>query len=142
MPAFERCLKIFGPGPENTDRSLVVLRRLATGKLFTMSELTTDAQAARSGAAVAAARSAEAPAARAQTAPKRSLKQELTIFTERFGHLMSRILLTGLYLILVAPAALVISFLTDPLRIKSYKGTTYSPWKSSNTDLPHARRQD
>jgi hypothetical protein len=105
-----------------------------------MSELTTDAQAARAGAAIATARSAEAPAA--PSVPRRSFKQGFTIFSERFGHLMSRILLTGLYLILVAPAALVISFLTDPLRIKHYRGTTYTPWKSSNTDLDHARRQD
>jgi hypothetical protein len=71
-----------------------------------------------------------------------TIKREMTLFSERFGHLMSRILLTALYVILVAPAAVFIAFLTDPLRIKRFLGSTYSPWRSDNTDLEHARRQD
>jgi hypothetical protein len=68
--------------------------------------------------------------------------QRLHRFTERFGHMMSRILLTLLYALLVAPAGLVMALLCDPLRIKKYRGSSWAPWNEDNESLERARRQD
>ena len=78
------------------------------------------------------------------TAPpeKPSLKRQFARFTERFGHLMSRIVLTVLYVVLVAPAGLVVALLADPLRIKRWRGSSWSPWTQDNDSLARARRQD
>jgi hypothetical protein len=76
------------------------------------------------------------------TAPKQSMKEQFFIFTERFGHMMSRILLTALYILLVTPAAIFISALGDPLKIRRYKGTSWNPWDRQNETPDQARRQD
>jgi hypothetical protein len=55
---------------------------------------------------------------------------------------MSRIVLTVLYVALVAPAGLVLALLADPLRIKRWRGSSWSPWTQDNDSLARARRQD
>ena len=50
-------------------------------------------------------------------APPLPLKEQFFRFVERFGHVMSRILLTVLYLVLVAPAGIFMSLFGDPLKI-------------------------
>ncbi|MFO0981924.1 MAG: hypothetical protein U1E76_09315 [Planctomycetota bacterium] len=107
-----------------------------------MSEAPTQAAARPSAPAAPAAAPAAKAAEPAHSPPPRTFMQALTMFTERFGHMMSRILLSVLYVVLVAPAALFVALLTDPLRIKRYRGTTMTPWRSANTDLDHSRRQD
>ena len=68
--------------------------------------------------------------------------QRLHRFTERFGHLMSRVILTVLYVVLVGPAGLVLSLFGDPLRIKRWKGSAWNGWTRTNDRLELARRQD
>jgi len=83
-----------------------------------------------------------APVEPTAPAPKPSLKQQFSRFTERFGHLMSRIVLTLLYVVLVAPAGLLLSLLGDPLRIKRWRGSSWNDWTQDNDSLARARRQD
>ena len=84
-----------------------------------------------------------APAAPVEPPPPRpTFMQRLTRFTERFGHMMSRVILTLLYVVLVGPAGLVLSLFADPLRIKRYGGTAWVPWTRTNDTLDLARRQD
>jgi hypothetical protein len=70
------------------------------------------------------------------------LIQSFFRFSERFGHLMSRILLTALYVVLVAPAGLLLAAFGDPLRIKRWRGSSWVPWTQDNDSLARARRQD
>jgi len=84
--------------------------------------------------------SSAAPAAPAP-APL-TLTRRVLRFTERFGHMMSRVLLTLLYVLLVAPAGFVVALLTDPLGIKRWRGTSWRPWTQDNESLERARRQD
>ena len=69
------------------------------------------------------------------------MKEALLRFIERFGHMMSRILLTILYAVLVAPAGIFLALLGDALRIRRWGGTSWQTW--THTDTPErARRQD
>ena len=74
--------------------------------------------------------------------PELSFKEKLFQFFERFGHLMSRILLTILYVILVAPAGIILALFGDPLRIRKYRGTSWMNWTHENNTTEQARRQD
>ena len=56
--------------------------------------------------------------------------------------MMSRVLLTLLYITLVAPAGIVISLLGDPLKIRRYRGSSWNRWDATNENLDQARRQD
>jgi hypothetical protein len=80
------------------------------------------------------------PAPAADRAP--TLLQQLARFSERFGHLMSRVVLTALYVVLVAPAGIAVAWLGDPLRIRRWRGTSWSRWTQDNDSLARARRQD
>jgi len=71
-----------------------------------------------------------------------SLRQQLARFSERFGHLMSRVVLTALYVVLVAPAGLVLALLGDPLRIRRWRGSSWLDWTQDNDSLVRAHRQD
>lgn len=62
-------------------------------------------------------------------------------FLERFGHMMSRVILSVLYLLLVAPPGLVYALLLDPLRTKKRPASNWVPWRSTNETLEAARRQ-
>jgi hypothetical protein len=68
--------------------------------------------------------------------------QRVARFTERFGHLMSRVVLTLLYVLLVAPAGIAVALLCDPLRIRRWRGSSWTDWRQKNDSLDRARRQD
>ena len=63
-------------------------------------------------------------------------------FLENFGHMMSRLVLTLLYFVLITPIGLFYRFLADPFmgRYPSSK-SSFTPWRSKNTTLDEARRQ-
>ncbi|MEL6713812.1 MAG: hypothetical protein AAFZ87_02755 [Planctomycetota bacterium] len=64
-------------------------------------------------------------------------------FSERFGSMLSRLLLSALYYLVLGPVALVYQRVRDPLRLKRPKsGSNWSPWRQANDSLPLARRQD
>ncbi|MBK6942180.1 MAG: hypothetical protein IPH13_18530 [Planctomycetes bacterium] len=66
----------------------------------------------------------------------------LKFFLERFGHMMSRFVLTILYAVLIAPVGLVFRLFSDPLMTKEpLRGSSFTPWQSANDDVVHARRQ-
>jgi len=93
--------------------------------------------------AKSSAEAAEAPNAPTEAPPPRpTFSKQVLRFTERFGHLMSRILLTLLYALLVAPAGIVMALFGDPLRIRRWRGTSWRPWTQDNDSLERARRQD
>jgi hypothetical protein len=62
-------------------------------------------------------------------------------FLERFGHMMSRVILSVLYIVLVAPPGIVYALLLDPLRMKRRPASNWVPFKTSNTSVEAARRQ-
>ncbi len=69
--------------------------------------------------------------------------QSLIQFTERFGSMLSRVLLSGLYYLVLGPVALVYQRVADPLRLKRpQNGTNWTTWKGTNDTLSRARRQD
>lgn len=61
-------------------------------------------------------------------------------FLERFGHMMSRIVLTVLYVVLIAPVGIFYRFIANPFD-SNYRGTSLVPWRSKNSTLDEARRQ-
>lgn len=63
-------------------------------------------------------------------------------FTERFGSMLSRVLLFVLYFGLLGPFAIVYRVVADPLHLKRRKGGNWSGWVASNETLKAARRQD
>jgi hypothetical protein len=63
-------------------------------------------------------------------------------FTERFGQLLSRALLTGLYYGVLGPVALVYQRLADPLHLRRRPGGNWTAWRSHPSTLRAARRQD
>lgn len=67
----------------------------------------------------------------------------LTQFTERFGSMMSGVLLTVLYFGVLGPVALIYQLFCDPLRLKKPRnGSNWTPWRESNHTVAAARRQD
>jgi hypothetical protein len=66
----------------------------------------------------------------------------LTQFTERFGSMLSRVLLTILYFVLLGPFALIYRLFADPLHIKRQRSGNWSQWVASNESLQAARKQD
>ncbi|MEM6568005.1 MAG: hypothetical protein AAF957_06315 [Planctomycetota bacterium] len=68
--------------------------------------------------------------------------QSLIQFTERFGSMLSRMLLTVLYFLVLGPFALVYQLVADPLHLKPRQSGNWRPWDSANDNLSAARRQD
>lgn len=69
--------------------------------------------------------------------------QSLIQFTERFGSMLSRLLLSFLYFGVLGPPALVYQRVADPLRLKRPKGgSNWTDWRGKNDTLKRARRQD
>jgi hypothetical protein len=68
--------------------------------------------------------------------------QGLIQFTERFGNLLSRTLLTVLYYCLLGPFALFYQLLADPLHIKRRTRGNWTRWDHDNDTLRAARKQD
>ena len=63
-------------------------------------------------------------------------------FTERFGSMLSRVLLFVLYYALLGPFALVYRLVADPLHLRRRPHGNWSTWTSTNDTLRAARRQD
>lgn len=63
-------------------------------------------------------------------------------FTERFGELLSRVLLTVLYYLVLGPFALVYQLFADPLRLRRPEQGNWTVWDHPNETLGAARRQD
>jgi hypothetical protein len=70
------------------------------------------------------------------------MKEALLRASERFGSLLSRILLTVLYFGLLGPFALVYRLVADPLRLRARGASAWTAWPSGNDTLPRAQRQD
>jgi hypothetical protein len=73
---------------------------------------------------------------------KRGLKARALLFSERFGSMLSRVLLTVLYLGVMGPFAVVYRVVADPLHLRRQKRGNWTKWDSRNDTLPMARRQD
>ncbi len=68
--------------------------------------------------------------------------QGLIEFTERFGSMLSRGLLTLLYYVALGPFAIVYQLFADPLHLKRQRAGNWTPWHPQNDSLRAARRQD
>ena len=68
--------------------------------------------------------------------------QSAVAFSERFGNMLSRTLLTVLYFGLLGPFALLYKLGADPLHIRRRKRGNWTGWTTSNDTLAAARRQD
>ena len=66
----------------------------------------------------------------------------LIVFTERFGNMLSRMLLTVLYFCVLGPFAIVYRMATDPLHLKARPNGNWTAWQATNETLSAARRQD
>lgn len=62
-------------------------------------------------------------------------------FFERFGHMLSRALLTVLYFVLLGPFAILYQLFADPLHLKK-RPSNWDTWVEDNSTLAAARRQD
>ena len=63
-------------------------------------------------------------------------------FTERFGELLSRVLLTVLYYFVLGPFALLYQLFADPLHLRRPEQGNWTIWDHPNETLSAARRQD
>ena len=70
----------------------------------------------------------------------KSFWSRVIVFTERFGQMLSRIVLSILYVLCFAPVAFLVRA-SDPLDIRKWRSTSWNRWTSKNDDLDHARRQ-
>ena len=68
--------------------------------------------------------------------------QPILAFLERFGNVVGRFLLSIVYIVAVAPVAIVYCTVADSLLTKKTPETTFVPWQSVNETLDDARRQD
>ncbi len=63
-------------------------------------------------------------------------------FSERFGNLLSRILLTVLYYVVLGPFALLYQCFADPLRLRRPAKSNWTDWDRPDSSLNAARKQD
>jgi hypothetical protein len=63
-------------------------------------------------------------------------------FTERFGSMLSRVLLTVLYFVLLGPFAIFYRLVADPLHLRKRPAGNWSEWVATNETLSAARKQD
>jgi len=68
--------------------------------------------------------------------------QALLRFSERFGTMLSRVLLTVLYFGVLGPFAVVYRLVCDPLHLRRRPEGNWTGWEASNRTLRAARRQD
>jgi hypothetical protein len=71
-----------------------------------------------------------------------SLLKTLLTFSERFGQMLSRILLTVLYYGLLGPVALIYQRFADPLHLRKRPTGNWTAWEDQGVGLKAARRQD
>jgi len=62
---------------------------------------------------------------------------KLLQFSERFGHMLSRLLLTILYFLFVTPAGIIITLFGDPLKMKR---PCNSNWQKVDVDMGDKKR--
>jgi len=62
--------------------------------------------------------------------------------SERFGNMLSRLLLLVLYFGLLGPFAIFYRLVADPLHLRKRRGGNWTPWVSHNDTLATGRRQD
>lgn len=70
------------------------------------------------------------------------MKAALLRFSERFGQMLSRTLLTVLYFALLGPFALLYQLVADPLHLRRQRAGNWTGWTGNNDTLARARRQD
>ena len=70
------------------------------------------------------------------------MKAQFVEFTERFGHMLSRVFLTLLYFLVLGPFAVVYRMVADPLHIARRTDGNWWDWIADNETLRAARRQD
>lgn len=70
------------------------------------------------------------------------MKTALLQFSERFGSMLSRVLLTVLYFAVLGPFALGYQLVADPLHLRRRRRGNWTTWTSKNDSLKMARRQD
>lgn len=63
-------------------------------------------------------------------------------FTERFGSMLSRTLLTILYYLVLGPFAVFYQLVADPLHMKRRAAGNWTVWDHPNDTLQAARKQD
>ena len=68
--------------------------------------------------------------------------KSLIEFTERFGNMLSRGLLTLLYYCVLGPFALFYRLFADPLHLKPRRNGNWTAWEHRKDTLRAARRQD
>ncbi len=68
--------------------------------------------------------------------------QALLQFSERFGHMLSRVFLTLLYFLVLGPFAIFYKLVADPLRISRPADGNWWNWEADNETLRAARKQD
>ena len=70
-----------------------------------------------------------------------TLKPFLTL-SERFGNMLSRLLLGAMYFLLLGPFALLYRLVADPLHLRRRRRGNWTAWTTHNDSLGTARRQD
>ena len=68
--------------------------------------------------------------------------KSLIQFTERFGSMLSRVLLFVLYFCLLGPFAIFYRLLCDPLHLSRRPEGNWTRWEATNETLKAARKQD
>jgi hypothetical protein len=63
-------------------------------------------------------------------------------FSERFGNMLSRALLTFLYYVVMGPFAIFYQMSADPLHLRRQKNGNWTTWDRGSDTLDAARRQD
>ena len=62
--------------------------------------------------------------------------------SERFGNMLSRILLSAMYFLLLGPFAVLYRLAADPLHLRRRRKGNWTAWTTHNDTLASARRQD
>jgi hypothetical protein len=70
-----------------------------------------------------------------------NIYSNLLHFSERFGHMLSRLLLTLLYFLFVTPAGIFITLFGDPLKIRHSRNSNWQESKENMSDKKRARSQ-
>ena len=68
--------------------------------------------------------------------------KSLLEFSERFGSMLSALLLGLVYYLVLGPFAVLYRLFADPLRLRRPVQSNWSTWPSGNQGLKRARRQD
>lgn len=70
-----------------------------------------------------------------------TITQSLFQFSERFGHMLSRFILTLLYFLFVTPAGIFITLFGDPLKMRRTANSNWHKVKEDMSDKKRARSQ-